>query len=118
MNFIVFDLEATCWQGSPRSMVQEIIEIGAVKLNSFGEVTGTFNRFVKPVMNPRLSAFCQELTSINQQEIDRARSFPQVIEHFQDWAEIFEQDYLLCSWGNFDRNMLIQDCLLHKLEED
>lgn len=99
-------------------MIQEIIEIGAIKLNPYGEVTGAFNQFIKPVLNPRLSAFCQELTTIEQEDIDRAKSFPDVIERFQDWAEIFDEDYLLCSWGNFDRTMLIQDCRLHRMEEE
>lgn len=118
MNFIVFDLEATCWQGRPRTMIQEIIEIGALKINPYGEVTGSFNQFVQPILNPRLSAFCQELTSIEQSDVDRARTFPEVIELFQDWAEIYEEDYLLCSWGNFDRKMLVQDCRLHRLEDE
>ena len=118
MNFIIFDLEATCWQGRPRTMIQEIIEIGAVKINSYGEVIGTFNQFVKPILNPGLSAFCQELTSIDQYDIDRAKKFSYVIEYFQDWIDIYDEDYLLCSWGNFDRNMLVQDCRLHKMEYD
>lgn len=118
MNFIVFDLEATCWQGRPPSLVQEIIEIGAVLINGYGEVESIFASFIRPKMNPRLSTFCQELTSIRQNDIDRARNFPAVIEDFQDWAAIFEEDYLLCSWGSFDKKMLIQDCLLHKIEHD
>ncbi len=118
MNFIIFDLEATCWQGSPPSLVQEIIEIGAVRINNYGEVESTFNRFIRPILNPRLSTFCQELTSIRQSDVERARTFPDVIEDFQDWAEVFDEDYLLCSWGNFDKRMLMQDCQLHKMESD
>ena len=118
MNFIVFDLEATCWQGSPPGLVQEIIEIGAYKVNRYGEVKGTFNRFIRPVVNPYLSAFCQELTSIRQADVDRAKTFPSVIEDFQDWAEIWEEEYLLCSWGGFDQRMLISDCRLHRLEHE
>ncbi len=118
MNFIIFDLEATCWQGRPPSMIQEIIEIGAIRINGYGEVEGSFNKFIRPKLNPRLSVFCQELTTIQQEEIDRARYFPEVIEAFQDWAEIFEEDYLLCSWGGFDQRMLIQDCELHHMEHD
>ena len=118
MNFIVFDLEATCWEGRPPSKVQEIIEIGAVRLNPYGEVTGTFNKFIRPILNPFLSHFCRQLTSIEQHNIDRANGFSEVIEQFQDWAEVFDEDYLLCSWGNFDRKMLIQDCQLHDLEYD
>ena len=118
VHFIVFDLEATCWEGSPPGKVSEIIEIGAFKVNPYGEVEDRFSRFVKPVLNPFLSSFCQELTSIRQEEVDRARPFPQVIEAFQDWADIWEEDYVLCSWGNYDRRMLVQDCQLHRLEHD
>jgi len=118
MNYIIYDLEATCWQGRPPGYVSEIIEIGAIRINGYGEVTGEYNRFIKPILNPTLSAFCKELTSIEQEFIDRSKTYPQVIEEFQDWCGIHEGDYLLCSWGNFDRKMLIQDCELHKLESE
>ena len=118
MNFIVFDLEATCWEGSPPTKVQEIIEIGAFRLNGYGEVEGRFSRFIKPVLNPYLSAFCQELTTIRQEDVDRARTFPDVVEQFQDWADMFDEDYVLCSWGGFDKKLLIQDCKLHRLDWD
>ncbi len=119
MNFIIFDLEATCWRGNPRNYESEIIEIGAIRLNGYGEETGEYNRFVKPKLHPRLSAFCSELTSIEQVQIDRAMTFDKVIDEFQDWIGLFDdEDYLLCSWGSFDKRMLIQDCLLHDLDED
>ena len=116
MNFIIFDLEATCWEGSPNGIEQETIEIGAICLNRYGEFLGSYNRFIKPILNPYLSPFCKELTTITQEEINRAKTFPVVIEEFQDWAEIYENDYLLCSWGSFDKKMLIHDSILHKLE--
>lgn len=118
MHFIIFDLEATCWEGRPPTMVQEIIEIGALRVNQFGEVESSFNRFIKPKLHPFLSTFCQQLTSIRQLDVDRASGFVSVIEDFQDWADVYDEDYLLCSWGSFDRKMLIQDCKLHKIEED
>lgn len=118
MNFIIYDLEATCWEGKPDYMVQEIIEIGAVRMNYYGEVLGTFNQFVKPILNPRLSYFCMDLTTIEQKNIDRGKIFPDVIEDFQEWGELFYEDYVLCSWGSFDKKMLIQDCELHDMECD
>ena len=118
MNYIIFDLEATCWQGKPPGYVSETIEIGAIRINSYGETTGEYNRFIKPILNPRLSAFCTELTSIEQEQINRAKTFPDVIEEFQDWCDIYETDYLLCSWGAFDKKMLIRDCQLHQLDAD
>jgi len=118
LNYIIYDLEATCWRGRPPSDVQEIIEIGAVMVNSYGEVEGAFNQFVRPVVNPRLSMFCQELTSIEQEDVDRAKTFIEVCEEFQDWGLMFDEDYVLCSWGAFDKRMLISDCELHGMEHD
>ncbi|TXB61814.1 3'-5' exonuclease [Phaeodactylibacter luteus] len=118
MNFIVYDIEATCWEGRPPNKVQETIEIGAVSLNRFGEVLGTFNKFIRPVLNPNLSMFCRNLTGIPQEYVDRSMEFPEVVEVFQDWALVFEEDYLLCAWGSFDQKQLIRDCELHRLESD
>lgn len=118
MNFIIFDLEATCWEGSPPSKVQEIIEIGAVLMNGYGEVEDEFSRMVRPILNPRLSAYCQELTNIKQTEVDRASLFPTVVELFQDWGLMLEEDYVLCSWGGTDKRLLLQDCQLHDIEDD
>ena len=119
MNYIIYDLEATCWQGSPPGMVQEVIEIGAVRINDYGEVTGTYERFVRPAIHPLLSSFCTDLTSIKQYQVDRAQKFPEVIQEFQDWIGFFdEEEYILCSWGSFDRKMLIENCELFQLESD
>lgn len=104
--------------GRPPGLIQEIIEIGAYLLNPYGEVIGEYNRFVRPTFNAHLSSFCQELTSIRQEDVDRASTFPVVIEEFQEWAGIGEEDYLLCSWGKFDKVMFINDCNLHQLESD
>ena len=118
MHYIIYDLEATCWLGRPPGSLQEIIEIGAMKLNGYGEILGKFSRFVKPKINPNLSAFCTELTSIQQSDIDMADGFEKVVEDFQDWINIFEDDYLLCSWGRFDKTMLQADCILHDIDPD
>lgn len=118
MNYIVLDLEATCWETPLPGYQQETIEIGAFRLDRFGEVRGKFNRYIRPVLHPTLSPFCRQLTTIDQLDINRARTFPEVIEEFIAWARIEEEEYVLCSWGNFDRKMLAADCRLHRLDED
>lgn len=119
MNFIIFDLEATCWEGQPTNMVQEIIEIGALKINQYGEVEDQFDRFIRPVIHPNLSLFCRQLTTIDQITINRARAFPEVAADFQAWAGLDDdEECLFCSWGNFDRRMLMQDSELHRLPFD
>lgn len=119
MNFIVYDLEATCWatEYETRGKKREIIEIGGLLLNEDGEVKSRFESFVRPIVHPMLSDFCKQLTSISQVDVNQADEFPEVIEDFQDWIGLNDdEEYLLCSWGFFDRSALIKDCLLHNLE--
>lgn len=118
MNYIVYDLEATCWENPPPDYVQETIEIGAYKINYYGEIRGKFNRFVKPMAHPVLSPFCRQLTGIEQTDVNRARTFPEVIAEFWDWGRIEEEDYLLCSWGSFDRKMFVADSRMHRLDTE
>lgn len=120
MNFIVFDLEATCWETDRdrQGRVQEIIEIGALKIDEDGDVIGKFMEFVRPTVHPQLSSFCQKLTSISQVQINQARPFDEVVEKFQDWIGLDEgEEYLLCSWGFFDQKMLSKNCQLLDLED-
>ena len=118
MNYIIFDLEASCWLGRPPHGINEIIEIGAVKVNDYGEIDSVFSKFIKPTVNPVLSDFCRKLTSISQGDIDRARTFPHVISAFMEWVGVEEERYTLISWGKYDREQLGQDCRLHKLDTD
>lgn len=117
MNYIILDLEATCWKERSIDKQNEIIEIGAVKFDSIGNALGEFNAFVKPKLNPELSEFCVQLTSITQAEIDAAEPYPIVITKFQDWINL-DTEYLLCSWGFYDRSQFEKDCRLHGLRFD
>ena len=118
MKYIIYDIEATCWHGQPPSRQTETIEIGAYLLNDYGEAEDKFSTFIKPSVSPYLSTYCMNLTGITQQQIDRAKLFPTVIEDFQDWFEINDDDYVLCSWGGFDKKQLKQDCKFHRISSD
>ncbi len=117
-NFIIFDLEATCWLGRPPKGYNEIIEIGAIRINRYGEYLGRFEQFVRPSVNPVLSGFCKKLTSITQTQVDTAKTYPSVYQEFLEWAGIFEEDSYICSWGNNDIKLLRSDCELHDLEDN
>ena len=121
MNYIVYDLEATCWENEfeARGKRREIIEIGGVLIDGNGNTLSRFESFVQPVVQPMLSDFCKRLTSISQIDVNQADTFPEVIEDFKDWIGCNQGDeYLLCSWGFYDRSALIKDCDLHHLEKD
>lgn len=114
MQYIVFDLEATC--DKERTIKNEIIEIGAVKVNSDYEVISEFSRFVKPMNNPTLTDFCKGLTSITQDDVDNAQSLPEVLEEFLSW--VGDEETIYCSWGFYDKVQIMNDCRLHKLNYD
>jgi len=118
VNYIIFDLEASCWLGRPPHGVNEIIEIGAIKVNDYGEAESRFTKFIKPTVNPVLSDFCKKLTSISQDDVDKSRIFPFVIQEFMDWIGVDEESYCLISWGKYDKEQLKQDCHLHRLESE
>jgi len=117
LNYIIFDLEASCWLGRPPHGINEVIEIGAVKVNDYNEVESIFSKFIKPTVNPILSDFCTRLTSITQTDVDRSKTFPFIIQEFMDWIGI-DEDFVLISWGKYDKQQLIQDCELHKMETE
>lgn len=115
MNYIILDLEATCWQDRSIKRQSEIIEIGAVKINERREVIDEFNAFIRPQLHPTLSEFCTELTTIEQVDIDNAQDFKTVISDFWNWIDLTEE-YLLCSWGFYDKSQFKKDCELHMMK--
>ena len=115
MNYIIVDLEATCWE-KREGRSNEIIEIGAVCIDDNLEIQDEFCEFVLPKINPILSDFCIDLTSISQEEIDQSKVFPVVINTFLEWINSFDGDYILCSWGHYDRVQFKNDCELHELD--
>lgn len=119
MDYIIFDLEATCWSESHDLLQQEIIEIGAFHVDRFGEVQSKFSSFVRPVIHPYLSPFCTELTSITQGQVDQASDFPVVFGRFNQWVEeVCEDKIHYASWGKMDMDLIRDDCQTHHLDLD
>ena len=115
-SLVIVDLEATCCdeKSVPRNEM-EIIEIGAVQVDpDTGEIISEFEAFVKPVRHPELTDFCTELTSITQQDVNRAKGYPEVIASFKQWLTEIEV-YDFCSWGAYDKSQFEQDCEFHNI---
>jgi len=117
MKYIIVDLEATCWNGK-REAPNEIIEIGAVCVDDKAEIISEFNIMVQPMLAPKLSAFCTELTSITQEMVENAPLYPEALQSFLEWINAFEDEYFLCSWGYYDKKQFLQDCKLHHLDTE
>jgi len=93
----------------------EIIEIGAVRVDATKlNIVDEFNTFVQPVSEHELSEFCRNLTSIRQEDVDGAPTFPDALRIFLDW--VGKEETILCSWGSYDRNQIEVDCRRHSIE--
>ena len=104
---IIFDLEATCIENN-KNYTQETIEIGAIDNNG-----KEFNSFIKPIINPKLTEYCKELTTITQKDVDNAKTFNLVILDFIKYID----GATILSWGAYDRKQLIQDLKLYNMYE-
>lgn len=114
-HYLVIDFEATCCDhGSVPRHAMEIIEFGVVMTDADFHVVDEFQSFVKPVRHPVLTPFCTELTSIRQQDVDSAPAFPECVAAFKAWLYQYP-DFAFCSWGDYDRTQLQQDCDFHRI---
>lgn len=106
MKYVVFDLEATC---EDRNIIaeypNEIIEIGAVMIDERGTEIDRFEMFSKPTLNPILTQFCKDLTTIKQSDVDNAEDLADVLIKFHEWSE----GCTLLSWGGYDMRQIIRD---------
>lgn len=59
-----------------------------------------------------LSDFCTELTGITQEMVDEAPAFPGTVQAMNAWLGDLPDDFIWCSWGNYDRLHLEAQSLL------
>ena len=116
MNYVIFDLE---WNQSNTGKEQEakelpfeVIEIGAVKLNSEMQFIGEFSQLVKPQVYHEMHHITRKLIHLQMAELEKGKPFPIVMQEFLDWCG--EEEFLFCSWGPLDlaelqRNMRFYD---------
>jgi inhibitor of KinA sporulation pathway (predicted exonuclease) len=114
--YLVVDLEATCCdQKSIKRHETEIIEIGAVMVDGKSlESVSELQIFIKPIRYPKLTEFCKNLTHITQANVDTAIGFSEAMNTFEQWFSQYE-NFIFCSWGDYDKNQFEQDCKFHKI---
>lgn len=115
-HYLVIDFEATCCdRGTVPRREMEIIEFGAVMVDAEDfRVVDAFERFVRPQRHPTLTPFCTTLTSIRQHDVDAAPTFPECVADFKPWLYRY-REVAFCSWGDYDRDQLQQDCDFHRI---
>lgn len=123
MTTLVVDVEATCWPDhvpdlrSRQREISEIIEIGAVRLEGPDlHVTGEYQAFVQPIQHPDLSAFCRELTSIRQSDVQDAPTFGAAWRAFVTWIGD-PAAVVMASWSAYDQHLFRRQCAEHGLPD-
>jgi len=103
MNYIVFDLE---WNQNPSGkktrndrLPFEIIEIGAVKVNSKKEITDHFHRLIKPQVYKWIHDSIHEVIHVDYKDLMKGVPFEQAVREFIDWCG---EDWYFFTWGNQD----------------
>lgn len=121
-EYVIYDTEFTAWEGSQARKwsepweEMELLQIGAVKvsLSDTGcEITESFNEFIKPVINPKLSEYITELTGITQALIDdNAVDLKSALSLFDQFCN--NGRLMTLSWGN-DHEILMRNAELQSL---
>ncbi|KAM9579517.1 3'-5' exoribonuclease 1 isoform 1-T1 [Guaruba guarouba] len=118
----VVDFEATCEEGNPPEFVHEIIEFPVVLLNTHTlEIEDTFQQYVKPEINPKLSDFCISLTGITQDVVDKAETFTQVLQNVIEWMRQRElgtkYSYSMLTDGSWDMSKFLNtQCRISRIK--
>jgi inhibitor of KinA sporulation pathway (predicted exonuclease) len=110
---IYLDVEMTCWDSPPPlGMKQQIIEIGIVSMDLISlDIILEASYFVRP-RQWDISPKCTALTGITKEDIQSARSFPEVIA---DLTEAFEPKTKLCGTWRDDASVIASTCRMQGL---
>jgi len=108
MKYIIIDLE---WNGAPLyktgGYFNEIIEIGAVRLDEELRQIDTFQALVQPKIHKKLTGRVKRLTHISNDEVRNARRFKETYRDFQNW--LGSEENCVLTWGSGDILVLLEN---------
>jgi len=103
-ELVVFDLETTDIDLGP----PEIVEIGAVFLNTTLDEVARFSKIVRPTKLENFNEFCQKYTGITLGEVEAAKPFVEVWREFAEFTKW--NNAVLAAWGtHFDVAVLREE---------
>ncbi|KAJ3676564.1 hypothetical protein LUZ60_003976 [Juncus effusus] len=109
--FVVIDFEATCDKDN-NPQPQEIIEFPSVLINTqTGQLEASFQTYVRPMYNQRLTEFCKELTGIQQIQVDRGVPLSEAILMHDKWLEekgVKNKNFAVVTWSNWDCQVMLE----------
>ena len=120
MDYIVLDLEFNksnrryVSNNNGINLYSEIVQIGAVKLDSNRIEKGTFSSLIRPVAYTKMNTEVSRLTGITTEMLyESGRGFKDVIKEFVAWCG---SDYCFITWSGTDAVVLGDNILYHGLD--
>lgn len=99
----------------PVRLYGEIVQIGAVKLDSELNIIDTFKILVNPKYYTRMNKNVFRLTKITIEELKNGETFPSAFEIFKQWCG---EDFAILTWGPDDIRVLRDNLVLYGMDTD
>ena len=108
MQYIIMDLEwNNVYSRKKGGFFNEIIEVGAVKIDDDLSEIDSFSEFINTALGNRLQRKVRELTNISNEDINNGFGFNQVMSSFRKW--IGNKPRIIMSCGTSDLYVLIEN---------
>ena len=111
MNYIVLDLEwNSAYHKKQGRFVNEIIQIGAVKLDNDFNVIDTFLVYIKSEIVKKLNKRVIVLTGITNEQIANGLSFQDAVIKYNDW--LGDERNVTLTWSDSDLYAIVENTRL------
>ena len=92
LNYIILDLEwNNAYSYAKKGFMNEIIEIGAIKLNDRFDVVDTFKQLIKPKITKKLSSRCKNITNITNEQLNEKRRLSSFLKRRIWYTAVLDQ---------------------------
>lgn len=108
MQFIVLDLEwNNTYAKKAKGYINEIIEIGAVKLDDELDNVDTFSCIIRSQIGKKLRGSVKRLTHLTNDDINSGMPFTKAFSMFRKW--IGSEETVIFTWGDGDVRVLLEN---------
>ncbi|MCQ2476447.1 MAG: exonuclease domain-containing protein [Clostridia bacterium] len=109
MQYVVMDLEwNNTYAKKTAGFINEIIEIGAVKLDEQFDTVDDFSCIIRSQIGRKLRGSVKKLTNLTNDDISTGMPFTQAFSHFRKWIGNTD-DTVILTWGDGDIRVLIEN---------
>lgn len=107
MNYIILDLEwDSTFFAKQKRFINQILQIGAVKLDEKFEIADTFETTIKSSVSKRVTGRFASLTGITSEIMRNGLPFSEAVEKYNEWVG---EDTVTMTWSNSDLYTIIEN---------